>query len=100
MRRPSIGSRWSTPDRRYTGSWRQNPWINAVCVALQGRSEAGGSSTASTDAATAADREPAGQPGSDTSRRNDSNQDRQQRAAVRTWENEGGSLGAHPGMGR
>jgi hypothetical protein len=30
----------------------------------------------------------------------DTHQDRQQTAAVRTWENEGGSLGTHPGMGR
>ncbi|WP_414717624.1 OmpA family protein [Steroidobacter sp.] len=70
----TIGTRWVTPGRRYAG-WRQNPWINAMCNA---RSE--------TESSSAADRKPADQPGPD---------DRQQRAAVRTWENEGASLGAN-----
>lgn len=25
-----MGSRWTTPHRRYTGCWRENPWISAV----------------------------------------------------------------------
>lgn len=92
MRRTSIGSRWHTPGQRYAGGWRQNPWINAMCSALHARS--------ATESSSAADREAAGQPGSVTSQHNDGNLDRQQRAAVRTWENEGGSLGAHPSMSR
>ncbi len=79
MRRTTIGSRWITPGRRYSGAWRQNPWINAMSNTLHTRSE--------TESGSAEDRKPAGQPGPD---------DRQQRAAVRTWENEGGSLGANP----
>lgn len=98
MRRTTIGSRWNTPGRRYTGGWRQNPWINAVYIALQARSETDGSSCVSIDADAVADRRHGGEP--DTSQHNDSNRDRQQRAAVRTWENEGGSLGAQPGMSR
>lgn len=68
MRHP-IGSRWTPPSRRYSGGWRQNPWINAMFGALHAQHEATDSSTASiaTDC-----------------------------AAVRTWENEGGSLGSHP----
>ncbi len=88
MRRTTIGNRWNTPGRRYAGGWRQNPWINALCNPLHARSETADRSTASVDADSAADR------------RQDSSQDRQQKAAVRTWENEGGSLGIHPGMSR
>lgn len=87
MRRTTNGSRWTTPSRRYTGSWRHNPWINAVCTALHARSETEGSAIEPIDVDAAA------------SQRND-RQDRQQGAAVRTWENEGGSLGAHPGLNR
>lgn len=67
--RYTIGSRWTTQSRSYAGGWRQNPWINAMCSALRAQREARGSSIASiaTD-----------------------------RAAVRTWENEGGSLAPHP----
>ncbi|HEY5755312.1 MAG TPA: hypothetical protein VIU34_05785 [Steroidobacter sp.] len=68
-----IGSRWNTPRRRYAGGWQQNPWINAVYSTTHA--------------------------GSNALQRNDSHQDGQQTAAVRTWENEGGSLGTHPGMG-
>jgi hypothetical protein len=87
MRRTTIGSRWHTPGRRYAGDWRQNPWINAMCNALHTRSGTGTSSTAPDDAWPAVDGKPADSPGPD---------DRQQRAAVRTWENEGGSLGTRP----
>ena len=68
MPRLTIGTRWVTPSRRYTGGWRQNPWINAVSAASRARSE--------------------------------SNQDLQQKAAVKIWENEGGSLSPHPGVSR
>lgn len=70
MSRTTIGSRWNTPGRHYAGGWRQNPWINAMRIALEARHEP------------------------------KDNADWQQRAAVRTWENEGGSLGTHPGRGR
>jgi hypothetical protein len=93
MRRTFIGSRWTTLGHRYAGGWRQNPWINAVCTPLHTGNEAGDSSTGSIDIDSAAEREPAGQTGPSTSQRHDSNQE--QRAAVRTWENEGGSLGPH-----
>jgi len=88
MRRTPIGSRWNTPGQRYSGGWRHNPWINAVCTALHARGETEGSRIAPIDGDAAA------------SQRNDRNQDRQQTADVRTWENEGGSLGAHPGTSR
>lgn len=91
MRRTSIKSRWSTPSHRYAGGWRLNPWINAVCSPLHARNEAGDSSTASIDPDCAA-REQAGQTGSGAPQRRDN---QEQRAAVRTWENEGGSLGPH-----
>lgn len=87
MRRTTIGNRWNTPGRRYAGGWRQNPWINAMCNALHAQSETESSSAAPIDACSAADRKLADQPGPD---------DRQQRAAVRIWENEGGSLGGTP----
>lgn len=95
MRRTTIGSRWSTPGRRYAGGWRHNPWINAMCSALHAPSETGASSNARIDADSAASCGLAGQPVSDTSQHKDSNQDTQQRAAERTWENEGGSPGLH-----
>jgi len=63
-----LRNRWITPSRRYSGSWRQNPWINAIANALHAQGEAKHGSTASI--ATDWD-------------------------AVRTWENEGGSLGRH-----
>lgn len=70
MPRTPIGSRWNTPGRRYAGNWRHNPWINAAHGDL-----------------------PIESPGSHHCQHNDNQQDRQQRAAVRAWENEGGSLG-------
>lgn len=85
MRRTTTGTRWNIPGRRYAGGWRQNPWINAMCSALHVRSETENGSAASVDACS--DRKLADQPGPD---------DRQQRAAVRIWENEGGSLGGNP----
>ena len=93
MRRTFIGNRWTTLGNRYAGGWRQNPWINAVCSPLHTRNETEPSTTASIDIDSAADREPAAQTRSDTPQRHDGNQE--QRAAVRTWENEGGSLGPH-----
>lgn len=80
MSRSTNGSRWSTPGRRYAGGWRENPWINAMCNAVHARSETGDVASASADADSAADQ--------------------QQRAAVKTWENEGGSLDTHPAMSR
>lgn len=80
MRRTSSGSRWISSGHRYAGGWRQNPWINAVSNTLQARSEAGNGSSASIDIDPAADRHVGNQ---------------EQKAAVRTWENEGGSLAPH-----
>lgn len=88
----TTSSRWTTLTRRYQGGWHQNPWINAVCSASQARGQAIGGSTASVDAESAAGREPSR---STTSERNGSIQEPQQKAAMRTWENEGGSLGTH-----
>ena len=93
-------SRWATLRRRYKGSWRQNPWINAVFSASQARGDAIGGSSASVDAESAADREHPVLSRSATSERNDSIQEPQQKAAMRTWENEGGSLGTHQSMRR
>jgi hypothetical protein len=87
MRRTTIGGRWHIPGRRYAGGGRRNPWINAMCNALHPGSETGSSSTAPVDVCSATERTPTDQPGPD---------DRQQKAAVRIWENEGGSLGTHP----
>lgn len=96
----TISSRWTRLSRRYKGGWHQNPWINAVFSASQPRGEAIGGSTASVDAQSAADREHSVPSRSATSERNDSIQEPQQKAAMRTWENEGGSLGTHQSMRR
>lgn len=63
MRITPTKSRWATPHRRYTGYWTENPWINATLL----RSTA---------------------PPQD-----DDIEQRPQSAAMRVWENEGGSLG-------
>lgn len=65
MRLTTIGSRWAAQRRQYAGGWRRNPWINAALGSSQSESETDGS------------------------------QDRQQKAAIRIWENEGGSLDTH-----
>lgn len=65
MRRYKTGSRWATPSRHYAGALHQNPWINAVLAR------------------------------STTSLQDDAGADSEQKAAVRVWEDEGGSLGAH-----
>ena len=59
-----IRSRWYTPRRPYSGDWRQNPWINGTDSRSQALSEAG----------------------------DDDAQELQQQAAIRTWEDEGGSI--------
>ena len=64
MRHTTTKSRWHTPRRPYSGDWRQNPWINATDSSSQARSEAA----------------------------DDITQDRQQKAAIRIWEDEGGSI--------
>ena len=64
MRHTIVNGRWHTPRRPYSGDWRQNPWINATDNRLQARLEA-------PDALS---------------------QERQQKAAIRTWEDEGGSI--------
>lgn len=96
MRRTTIASRWTTPRRHYTGGWRHNPWINAVCNASQSRSATDGSPTAPIVAEFAADGERAGLADSATSPQDVESQDRQQYAATRIWENEGGNLGTPP----
>ena len=64
MRHITITSRWTTPRRPYSGDWRQNPWLHATDNRSQAR-------VAAPD---------------------DPTQDRQQKAAIRTWEDEGGSI--------
>lgn len=64
MRHTIFKSRWHTPRRPYSGDWPQNPWINATASRSQARSEAA----------------------------DDITQDRQQKAAIRVWEDEGGSI--------
>ena len=86
----TLSSRWTTLRQHYKGGWHQNPWINAVFSASQARGEAIRGSTASVDAESAADGVPSH---SATSERSDNLQEPQQKAAMRTWENEGGSLG-------
>lgn len=70
MRRSTIGSRWATPQQRYTGCWRQNPWINATLSHAT------------------------------PSLHDDGAEERQQKAAMRVWEDEGGSLDAHRRINR
>jgi hypothetical protein len=70
MHRTTIASRWVTPQRQYTGGWRQNPWINAALSRLTAPLHGDGT------------------------------EQRQQKAALRAWENEGGSLGAHRSIRR
>jgi hypothetical protein len=93
-----LGSRWNSPGRRYAGNWRHNPWINAAHGTLQDRGDTGGGTAV--DAASADVQQPIHAPGSNPSQHHDNPQDQQQRAAVRAWENEGGNLGIHSGMGR
>lgn len=76
MRRTTTRSRWPTPQQRYAGTWRQNPWINAMFIASQARGDTDGGSTAV------------------------GVRDGQQKAAVSRWENEGGSLGTQQGARR
>lgn len=64
MRHTIVKSRWHTQRRPYSGDWRQNPWISATDRSLQPRVEAPHELT----------------------------QDRQQKAAIKTWEDEGGSI--------
>ena len=64
MRHTTIKGHWNTPRRTYSGDWRQNPWINARDSSSQARSEAA----------------------------DDATLDGQQKAAIRTWEDEGGSI--------
>jgi hypothetical protein len=64
MRHTIFKSRWHTPRRPYSGDWRHNPWINPTDNRLQARVEAP----------------------------DDLTQERQQKAAIRTWEDEGGSI--------
>jgi hypothetical protein len=64
MRNPTIKSRWHTPHAQFSGQWRQNPWINANGSGSPARLRA---------------------PDIDA-------QDRQQKAAIRIWEDEGGSI--------
>ncbi len=86
MRRAKSTSRWSVPGPRYKGGWHGNPWIDAVFSASQVRGETDGS--------------PA------TPARIDGIQERQHWAAMKIWENEGGSLAvvrefaddSHPAM--
>jgi hypothetical protein len=63
MRLTTIGRR-NGQRRQYSGNWRQNPWINAANSSSQARVEAA----------------------------DDDTQDRQQKAAIRVWEDEGGSI--------
>ena len=66
MRHANTRSRWHTPRARYSGEWRQNPWINSTNSTSQARLE-------TLDIAA---------------------QDRQQ-AAIGVWEDDGGSIGSH-----
>lgn len=63
--RHTIQSRWHTPRKPYSGDWRHNPWIK------------------DTDNSSPARIEVADQPAPD----------RQQKAAIIIWEDEGGSIG-------
>lgn len=98
MRRITIGSRWTRANGRYKGGWRHNPWINAVYGASQGR-ETNGGEIVSVDAGTAAHREVPVPSGLADSHRNDDTKDPEQKAATKSWENEGGSLGTHQRLG-
>lgn len=65
MRHTLFKSRWHTPRRPYSGDWRHNPWINNAQE---------NSSPARIGVA------------------DDIPQERQQKAAIRVWEDEGGSI--------
>lgn len=70
MRPTSLGHRWRQPHPQ-TRSWPQNPWINSS-----------GSSP---------------QPGTTV---DDAAQTQEQKAAIGTWEDEGGSVGTDSGARR
>ena len=66
MRRATTKSRWHTPHAQFSGKWRHNPWINSI----------NGSHARLETLDIAA-------------------QDRQQQAAMRVWEDDGGSISSH-----
>lgn len=94
MRDLTIGGRWLRPREKYSGPWHLNPWINAasggaqVAHAVPGGTKVSASADSHTDpervgtTRTPADEPEAGATG-------------QQKVAIRIWENEGGSIGAH-----
>jgi hypothetical protein len=64
MRYTLFNTHWHTSRRPYSGDWRHNPWINAKDNGSPARAEVAEEMT----------------------------QDRQQKAAIKTWEDEGGSI--------
>lgn len=92
MRRTTIGSRWSTPRRQYSGTWPQNPWINVASSSSQAGREAAANATAIVVTESAADRERAAPSHSTIPLHDDGTKDRQQKAAIKAWEDEGGSI--------
>ena len=91
MRDSKIGSRWLVPRRQYSGSWHQNPWINSASRDAIARS-------AALRAESLLDYERAAPPDSSSAEVHDAVENRQQKAAIRTWENEGGNTGTYPSV--
>ena len=95
-----IGSRWLIPRRQYSGSWKQNPWINVASRDALARNAALGAQTVSVSAECFVDSERAAAPNRSSTDVYDAIENRQQKSAIRTWENEGGNTGSHPSVRR
>jgi hypothetical protein len=66
MRRLTIKNGWSTPRLHYSGTWQQNPWLSATNMKARSRNAISNAEV----------------------------QKRQQQAAIRIWESEGGRIDA------
>lgn len=82
MRPFSFGHRWLKRGSTYSGPWAQNPWIKSASGDLQRRKDLDCTAAATIMLETAAHR-----PGDAIMQR------RQQKSAIGTWEDEGGSVG-------
>ena len=91
MRRVTIDNGWMLP---HSGSWRLNPWIKSAPFGLQARHPIDGGMPAQLAAGSVADRGPA------STKAHHAEDRQQQKAAIRTWEDEGGSIGTHRGLRR
>jgi hypothetical protein len=88
MRPFSFGHRWLQRGSKYSGPWAQNPWINAASGSLQRRKDLDCALTPAVGI----------EADSTLEAREEGVQKRQQKVAIGTWEDEGGSVSTHRSM--